>query len=111
MQNTPTQPVLGNSSSLCLSCHDGTVAVGTSVAYGDLTMTGSMYSKDVLGTQLQSSHPFSLKTPLVDAPHQVTGLASTQTTADPLHKVRLIGGTVECTSCHEPHSQGIDPFR
>ncbi|MBI4166262.1 MAG: hypothetical protein HY508_11075 [Acidobacteria bacterium] len=109
IQNVPTQPDLGNSSSLCLSCHDGTVAVGTTVPYGTLTMTGSMYSKDVLGTQLQSSHPFSLKKPLVDSPHLVASLASTQKTADPLAKVKLIAGTVECTSCHEPHAQGIDP--
>src|SRR5580704_4508367 len=29
-----TQPILGVTSSLCLSCHDGTVAVGQSAAYG-----------------------------------------------------------------------------
>jgi len=109
LQNVPTQPVLGNDSSLCLSCHDGTVAVGTTVPYGPLTMTGSMYDKDVFGTKLQSSHPFSLKTPLIDSPHLVASLASAGTTADPLDKVKLIGGTVECTSCHEPHAQGIDP--
>ena len=109
IQNAPTQPVLGGASSLCLSCHDGTVAVGTTVPYGTLTMTGSMYSKDVLGTMLQNSHPFSLKRPLVDSPDLVASLASTQTTADPLHKVKLIDDTVECTSCHEPHAQSIDP--
>ena len=109
IQNVATQPVLGRASSLCLSCHDGTVAVGTTVPYGTLTMTGSMNGKDVFGTTLQNSHPFSLKTPLVDAPDLVASLASTQTTADPLHKVKLINGTVECNSCHEPHAQNIDP--
>jgi hypothetical protein len=109
IQNVPTQPGLGTSSSLCLSCHDGTVAVGTTVPYGTLTMTGSMQSTDVFGAQLQSSHPFSLKAPLVDSPNMVASLASTQTTADPLHKVKLVGGTVECSSCHEPHAQNIDP--
>ena len=109
LQNVPTQPLLGNTSTLCLSCHDGTIAVGTTVPYGTLTMTGSMQTKDVFGAQLQSSHPFSLKTPLADAAHLVQGLASTQTTADPLNKVKLIGGTVECASCHEPHMQNLDP--
>jgi hypothetical protein len=69
-----------------------------------------MYGKDVFGTNLENSHPFSLQTPLVDAPHLVANLASTQTTADPLHKVKLVGGTVECNSCHEPHAQNIDPI-
>ena len=109
IQNVATQPVLGNDSTLCLSCHDGTVAVGTTVPNGPFTMTGSMYSKDVFGTGLESSHPFSLKTPLVDSSHLVPSLASTQTTADPLHKVKLVDGTVECNSCHEPHAQNIDP--
>ena len=31
-----TQPTLGIGSSLCLSCHDGTVGVGQSAAYGQL---------------------------------------------------------------------------
>ncbi len=110
IQNTATQPSVGGPSSLCLSCHDGTVAVGTSVPYGTLTMTGSMYSEDVFGTQLQSSHPFSLATPLKDSPNLVSSLAATQTTADPQHKVALIKGTVECTSCHQPHAQNLDPI-
>jgi len=109
IQNVLTQPVLGNDSTLCLSCHDGTVAVGTTVPNGTLTMTGSMYAEDVFGASLQSSHPFSLKTPLVDASHLVASLASTQTTADPLQKVKLVGDTIECNSCHEPHAQNIDP--
>ena len=109
LQNIPTQPALGNASTLCLSCHDGTVAVGTTVPNGTLTMTGSMFSKDLLGTQLESSHPFSLKTPMLDSPHLVPTVASSGTTADPLNLVKLPGGTVECSSCHNPHAQGMDP--
>src|SRR5581483_9125453 len=45
-----TQPTLGRSSSLCLSCHDGTVAVGQSAAYGQLPMIGTMSSVDSFGT-------------------------------------------------------------
>ena len=109
IQNTPTQPVIGNDSSLCLSCHDGSVAVGTTVPYGTLTMTGSMYKHDVFGASLQNSHPISLKTPLTDSPNLVEGLTATVITADALHKVKLVRGTVECNSCHEPHAQNIDP--
>jgi hypothetical protein len=35
-----TQPTLGITSSLCLSCHDGTVGVGQSAAYGHCPTTG-----------------------------------------------------------------------
>ncbi len=108
IQNVAMQPTVGGPSSLCLSCHDGTVAPGQLVPYGTLSMTGSMYNADKFGTNLKASHPISLTTPLADSPNLVASLAATQTTADPLHKVALKGGTVECTTCHEPHAQNID---
>jgi hypothetical protein len=106
-QQGNTQPPLGRSSSLCLSCHDGTIAVGQSAVYGKIPMAGSMAASDVFGTNLQGSHPFSLVTPLKDSPDLVATLAQGQT-ADPLKKVTLPNGTVECTSCHNPHIQGVD---
>jgi len=108
LHNSLQQPTLGGASSLCLSCHDGTVAVGQTQPYGTLTMTGSMNQADVFGANLQGSHPFSLKLPMVDAPDLVPSLVSTHTTADPLKQVNLIGNNVECTSCHAPHVQAID---
>jgi predicted CXXCH cytochrome family protein len=108
LHNTSQQPILGGDSSLCLSCHDGTVAVGQTQPSGTIPTTGSMYSGDVFGSNLQGSHPFSLKLPLVDAPDMVPSLVLNGTTADPLKQVKLINGDVECTSCHTPHSQSID---
>jgi predicted CXXCH cytochrome family protein len=102
------RPPLGRPSSQCLSCHDGTVAVGQSVVYGKIQMTGSMNSGDVLGTNLSGSHPFSLVTPLKDSPDMAASLVAQGRTADPLQKVRLQQGNVECTSCHNPHVQCID---
>ncbi len=104
-QNTGVQPELGQDSSLCLSCHDGTVAVGQVTPYGPYTMTGSMPS---MGTKLESSHPFSLKLPLKDAADLVASLVANGTTADPTGSVKLINGNVECTSCHNPHRQAAD---
>lgn len=109
-QNVANQPIPGGQSSLCLSCHDGTVAAGTLVPYGNAGMSGSMSLNDVFGGNLTASHPFSLNKPLKDSPDLVASLAATQTTADPLKKVKLINGTVECTSCHEPHQQNLDPL-
>ena len=103
-----TQPTLGITSSLCLSCHDGTVGVGQSAAYGQLPVVGSMNSADSFGTTLTGSHPFSLVLPLKDASNLVASLATQGTTADPTGAVKLINGNIECTSCHDPHIQSID---
>ena len=107
-QQGSAQPILGKTSSLCLSCHDGTVAVGQSAAYGKLQTSGSMNNVDVLGTNLTGSHPFSLVLPIKDAPDIAASLVAQGTTADPTGAVKLIAGNVECTSCHNPHVQGID---
>src|SRR5579862_6685697 len=103
-----TQPTLGVTSSLCLSCHDGTVGVGQSAAYGQLPTVGSMNSMDSFGTTLTGSHPFSLVMPMKDASNLQASLVSQGKTADPTGAVKLIKGNVECTSCHDPHVQNID---
>ncbi len=102
------QPALGGSSSLCLSCHDGTVAPGQTVAYGKFGMTGNMSSSDVFGADLQGSHPFNLALPLADSPDLVATLVNGGKTADPTGAVKLINGNMQCTSCHDPHVQSID---
>ena len=47
---------------MCLSCHDGTVAVGQTIGIGTLKMSGQL--SDLLGTHLEGSHPFSLQLPI-----------------------------------------------
>jgi predicted CXXCH cytochrome family protein len=84
------------------------VAVGDTVAYGQVTMRGSMNAPDVFGSNMQSSHPFSLATPLKDNVDLVASLVASHKTADPTGAVKLIGGNVECTSCHNPHVQAKD---
>lgn len=104
------QPPLGQDSSLCLSCHDGTVAPGQTVVYGAVTMTGSMSTPDVFGTNLQSSHPFSLVLPMKDSVDIAASLVAQGKTMDPTGAVKLINGNIECTSCHDPHVQAKDPI-
>jgi predicted CXXCH cytochrome family protein len=103
-----TKPTLGITSSLCLSCHDGTVGVGQSQAYGPLPVVGSMNSVDSFGATLTGSHPFSLVLPMKDSADLVASLISQSKTADPTGAVKLISGNIECTSCHDPHIQNID---
>ena len=107
-KNRAAQPLLGSDSNLCLSCHDGTVAPGTTVVFGQVTMQGAMYNYDIFGTNLQPSHPFSLALPLKDNVDLVASLAAKGATADPTGAVHLINGNVECTSCHNPHVQAKD---
>ena len=109
-KNPAQQPTVGGVSNQCLSCHDGTVAVGATVAYGQVTTRGSMYSSDVFGSNMQSSHPFSLTLPLKDNVDLAASLVANGTTADPTGAVKLINGNVECTSCHNPHVQAKDPI-
>jgi predicted CXXCH cytochrome family protein len=114
MANTanPSLP-LGTDSTLCLSCHDGTVAgsPGALVAYDKVPITGQMNSADVFGTNLSAMHPVSFNLPLkAKANDLVQSLTSNPpSTADTTGAVRLINGNVECTSCHNPHVQKIDP--
>ncbi len=107
-QQGNTQPTLGITSSLCLSCHDGTVGVGQSAAYGQLPTVGALNSVDSFGTTLTGSHPFSLVLPMKDAPDMAASLVSQGKTADPTGAVKLIHGNIECTSCHNPHVQATD---
>jgi predicted CXXCH cytochrome family protein len=107
-KNRGRQPKLGDDSNQCLSCHDGTVAVGNTVVYGQVTTRGSMNSPDVFARNMQSSHPFSLATPLKDNIDLAASLATHGKTADSTGAVKLVGGNIECTSCHNPHVQAKD---
>ena len=106
--NKGQQPTLGSDSNQCLSCHDGTVAVGETVAYGQVNMSGHMDTWDVFTSNMQSSHPFSLTTKLKDKVDLVASLVASGKTGDTTGAVKLINGNVECTSCHDPHVQAKD---
>ena len=107
-EETMKQPAVGGSSSLCLSCHDGTVAPGQTVPYGQIQMQGQMNPSDVFGTSLRNSHPFSFNG-IKDQSDLVASLVAKGQTQDPLGKVVLINGNVECESCHNPHVENGDP--
>ncbi|MFZ0305340.1 MAG: cytochrome c3 family protein [Terracidiphilus sp.] len=108
-KNSGTQPALGSVSNHCLSCHDGTVAMGATVVYGQVTTHGAMNSQDVFGGNMQPTHPFSLVLPLKDSIDLYASLAANHRTNDATGAVTLVNGNVECTSCHNPHVQAKDP--
>jgi len=95
---------VGRTSTLCLSCHDGTVAVGQTVGFGMLQMTGALNAK--LGTDLSGSHPFSIQPQMKDAPSLISTLVSSHQTRDAA--VKLVNANIECNTCHDVHNQFRD---
>jgi predicted CXXCH cytochrome family protein len=94
-------------SKLCLSCHDGTVAMGQTVANGLIATTASPVAADILGTNLATDHPFGFLMPAVDDGEiKLSLMASPPTSSDPT--VKFYDNTIECVTCHEPHTPGRD---
>jgi hypothetical protein len=100
------------SSRLCLSCHDGTIALGE--IGGEprpIAMIGATRLEEgrpgFLGTDLTGAHPISFVVPDGDR-----GLDDTERDMGirPLSSIRAAGGVrldaagkMQCTTCHDPH--------
>lgn len=101
----PGQPA--GVSKLCLSCHDGTVAVD---AFGGQAGTFFLTGSENMGTDLSNDHPISFiydttlaanDGGLYDPAVQVSGIPGTTGTID---DDMLFAGSLECASCHDVHN-------
>jgi len=98
------------SSKLCLSCHDGSVALEN--FSGATTGTHFITGGTLLGTDLSDDHPISFvyNTALAttdgglnDPSVALSGLGGT------IAEDMLFGGTMQCASCHDVHnSAGVN---
>jgi predicted CXXCH cytochrome family protein len=94
LTQTPEQPSYANVSRLCLSCHDGTIALD---AFGE--KPGSVYISGgvSLGIDLSNDHPIGVSQ--VERGNRNPGM----------HEggVKYFDGKVECPSCHEVHNNQV----
>ncbi len=95
-------------SKLCLSCHDGTVAVGQTAGGGYIATSGAMRSVDIIGAGgLQADHPLGFNMPAVDDGEIKLSLTTMPpTTSD--RSVKLYHNVIECVTCHSPHVPNND---
>jgi predicted CXXCH cytochrome family protein len=101
----PLQPT--GPTKLCLSCHDGTIALGTVVSGANLGLAAALSypSTSYFGLNLSAHHPvsFSYSTALPNPE-----LANVES----LPQTLTLGGVdeVHCTTCHDPHDNTYGNF-
>lgn len=105
----PGQP--DGSSILCLSCHDGTIALGSVISRtADISFAGGVTKmpagKSNFTTDLSNDHPVSFlyNSALSLADGHLKDPASIS------YPVSLENGKVQCTSCHDPHLNVYSDF-
>jgi predicted CXXCH cytochrome family protein len=104
MNATTAQP--GPTSKLCLSCHDGTVAIDS---FGTRTGTNFMTGGALVGTDLGNDHPigFAYNAALATADG---GLVTPASASAVVPGVPLFASQMECATCHNVHSNANAGF-
>ena len=104
---TPTQP--SSITRLCLSCHDGTIALDSFGGYAGTTYIRVQTTRAVpimIGTALNKHHPVAIRydsalasvdSGLYNPDTHPSGLGGT------ISHDMLNGGVLECSSCHDVH--------
>jgi len=113
---------IGSASKTCLSCHDGTVAIGD-VAVGDdaqgtatiIAITDRVGSDGKLsannlatiGTNLSNDHPVGF---VVNESSTTAGLGSIANMKSKGARFYVSDTTMECGTCHDPHDNSKGNF-
>jgi len=112
---TPNQPT--GASKLCLSCHDGTVAVDS---FGGRAGTDFILSGEgaYIGTDLSNDHPISITydsalataDPGLNDPAATSvtiGQGGDKTSTGSVSAIMLRNGILQCSSCHDVHNNFV----
>ncbi|MDX2119294.1 MAG: cytochrome c3 family protein [Planctomycetota bacterium] len=106
----PGQPT--GSSKLCLSCHDGTIALGSVLSRGTpIQMSGGVIAMPAgasnLGTDLRDDHPISFAFDTTLAAKDVK--LRSPATLPP--EIKLDSNReLQCTTCHDAHNNAFGKF-
>ena len=112
--SSTTRAVIGQptgASRLCLSCHDGTVALGMVRSRRDRIAMKSVVATmprgaSNLGTDLSDDHPVSF--PYTAALAAKQGDLQAPPRHGPVHLDAA--GELQCTTCHDPHGSSYEKF-
>lgn len=129
---TPEQPETGAihvKTRICMSCHDGTIALGNLVNLpygmsGSVSMQGTaggmmpQTAAGYVGTDIRDDHPVAVKHSPGGATGQDPELVSILSSSVRLYNIyggrvrssQTSGDYVECTSCHDPHDNQYGDF-
>ena len=115
--NTAANAVPGTApvSKLCMTCHDGLVAVNALYNAPNDGAAGTLISVTgaaALGTDLSDDHPinFTYDAALATSDGGLKTPNSTSNVTATAGEIPLYGGTMQCASCHAVHNNTNSPF-
>ena len=103
-----THEALDSRSILCMSCHDGTVALDS---FGGNTGVQYITGDENLGTDLRGDHPVGATGIYPDVYDDMADPATWEDDPNGFHLQNMdVDGSIErvvsCSTCHEPHKRG-----
>ncbi len=113
------EPAGATASNLCLSCHDGTVAINSFANPSNNTPTTTMVGttgglmpagNTNLGSDLRDDHPVNFLFNATLASTDGTLNTPSDLAGTGLGGAKLFNGFVQCASCHDPHTSAQSTF-